>query len=181
MVLKNRLLLGAGCFAVLSGICGSAFAQDDTTVPETVVVTGSRLGAQAGLHTPTPGTAVSATDLQAAAPSNIADALNQLPSMVQSGGQQNNAGSTSTGKNLLNLRGLGTTRTLVLLDGLRFPSTQNTNTVDTNVLPQALVKRVDIVTGGASASYGSDAVAGAVNFVLDDNYEGVGAAFSTGV
>ena len=178
MLLKNRLLLGAACVVGLSGLCLPAFAQDKDV--ETVVVTGTRLGL-AGLNTPTPVTAVSAADLLASAPSNIADALNELPSLVQSGGQQNNAGSTSTGKNLLNLRGLGTTRTLILLDGLRFPSTQNTNSVDTNVLPQALVKRVDIVTGGASASYGSDAVAGAINFVLDDNYQGIGASLSSGV
>ncbi|HEY4276189.1 MAG TPA: TonB-dependent receptor [Rhizomicrobium sp.] len=162
---------------------GSAqvFAQDNTdTKSETVVVTGSRLGT-AGVNTPTPVTAVAADVLQASAPSNIADALNNLPSMLQSGGQQNNSGSTSTGKNLLNLRGLGRTRTLVLLDGMRFPSTQNDNTVDVNVLPQALVKRVDIVTGGASASYGSDAVAGAVNFVLNNSYEGIGGQLSGGI
>ena len=178
-MLKNRLLLGAACAATLFGLGAPAVAQDQS-IPETVVVTGSRLGT-AGLNAPTPVTAVSAQDLQASAPSTIADALNNLPSLVQSGGQQNNSGSTSAGKNLLNLRGLGTTRTLILLDGMRFPSTSNTNAVDTNVLPQALVKRVDIVTGGASASYGSDAVAGAVNFVLDDHYTGIGVNFSSGV
>jgi iron complex outermembrane receptor protein len=190
-MLKKALLMGAAwgavCCYTASALAQTATAQNDATAQsaetagsgETVVVTGTRLGV-AGINTPTPVTAVSSDQLQASAPSNLADALNNLPSLVQSGGQQNNAGSSSTGKNLLNLRGLGTTRTLILLDGERFPSTQNTNTVDINVLPQALVQRVDIVTGGASASYGSDAVAGAVNFVLNDHYEGFGATLIGG-
>src|SRR6202000_2279120 len=87
----------------------------------------------------------------------------------------------SAGKNILNLRDLGTTRTLVLLDGIRFPTTETTNTVDIDVLPQALVRRVDVVTGGASASYGSDAVAGVVNFVLNDRFEGLSGNLAGGV
>lgn len=89
MSLKNHLLLSAGCVVALTGLCLPAFAQDKDV--ETVVVTGTRLGL-AGLNSPTPVTAVAAADLLAGAPSNIADALNKLPSLVQSGGQQNNSG-----------------------------------------------------------------------------------------
>ena len=178
VILKNRLLMGASCAVALMSLAGAARAQEAQT-PETVVVTGSRLGA-AGINAPTPVTAVSATDLEKAGPANLGDALNVLPSLTQTGGQQTNIGAHNTGKNILNLRDLGTTRTLVLMDGIRFPSTETSNTVDIDMIPQALVKRVDVVTGGASASYGSDAVAGVINFVLNDHFEGFKAKLSGG-
>ena len=81
-------------------------------------------------------------------------------------------GGGAGGANYINLRNLGTSRTLVMLNGERVVSSALTNAVDLNLLPTTLLKRVDIVTGGASASYGSDAVAGVVNLVLDTNYEG---------
>ncbi len=177
MSIRTLLLSGAAGAILLSSI--PAQAQEGAPV-ETAIVTGTRI-IGANIDTPTPVTAVSAATLEASAPFTLADALNDLPSLYQSGGQQNNFGSMEVGKNELNLRGLGAGRTLVLVDGVRFPSTQNNNTVDTNILPQALVKRVDIVTGGASASYGSDAVAGAVNFVLDDNFSGLKGNLSGGI
>jgi iron complex outermembrane receptor protein len=83
-----------------------------------------------------------------------------------------NANSPNQG-NYLNLRNLGTTRSLILLDGVRVPPTSFAGGVDINTLPQALVQRVDVVTGGASAAYGSDALVGVVNFILDKNFKGV--------
>src|SRR5581483_9840016 len=80
--------------------------------------------------------------------------------------------STNNGGNVLSLRNFGPSRTLVLLDGHRVPASNQDGTVDVDILPQMLVSRVDIVTGGASAIYGSDAVAGVVNFVLDKKYTG---------
>lgn len=158
----------------------SAVAQAQTAgEPEStstdVVVTGSRL-VRDGSQAPTPVTAVTAETLLEAAPSNIPDALNKLPQFTGSSGPAAggtfNAGSRPLG-NYLNLRGLGPQRMLVLFDGQRVPPTTNTNAVDSNVLPQMLMQRVEIVTGGASAVYGSDAVSGVANFVLDTGFEGV--------
>ncbi|MEP6867300.1 MAG: TonB-dependent receptor [Novosphingobium sp.] len=139
-----------------------------------IVVTGSRTAT--GFKTPTPVTMASSEQLRESAPTNLADGLNQLPAF--SGSTKTSSPSTtnsrggSSGQNLLNLRGLGAQRTLILLDGRRLPATNSGGSVDINIIPQGLVSRVDVVTGGASAAYGSDAVAGVVNFVLDTKLKG---------
>lgn len=151
----------------------AAATPDDREVSE-VVVTGSRL--QSGFTAPTPLTVASAEQLNEAAPNNIADALNQLPvfnNSLKTSNPGTTPGTGNSGQNLLSLRGLGANRNLVLLNGNRFVATNFTGSVDVNVLPQSLVKRVDVVTGGASAAYGSDAVSGVVNFVLDEGFEGI--------
>jgi outer membrane receptor protein involved in Fe transport len=166
----------------LSALGGPAFAQSGSAQAgpaeagvEEIVVTGSRI-VRNGFQAPTPVTTLASDALQNRAPSNIPDALNQLPQFR--GSQSNNqsvtwnANSPATG-NYLNLRGLGTQRSLILLDGVRVPPTSFSGGVDTNTLPQALVERVDVVTGGASAAYGSDAVVGVVNFILDKNFTGI--------
>lgn len=146
----------------------------ETAAGGDIVVTGSRVAN--GFRTPTPVTMASSEQLRETAPTNLADGLNQLP--VFSGSTKTSSPSTtnsrggSSGQNLLNLRGLGAQRTLVLLDGRRLPATNSGGSVDINILPQGLVSRVDVVTGGASAAYGSDAVAGVVNFVLDTKLKG---------
>ena len=107
---------------------------------------------------------------------NIADFVNQLPSLAGSVRPSNSRLELSNGIagiNALNLRNLGTVRTLVLLDGRRSVGSTITGVVDVNTIPQSLVERVEVVTGGASAAYGSDAVAGVVNFILDKNYTGL--------
>lgn len=164
----------------------AAAPQDDTPTAAPkgdIVVTGSRL-ARNGSQAPTPVTMVAAEDLQKAAPSNIPDALNKLPvftnSRSQYSGQTFSATASPMG-NYLNLRGLEPQRMLVLLNGSRVPPTTNSNAVDTNMLPQLLVSRVDVVTGGASATYGSDAVSGVVNFVLDEKFSGIKMLAQTGV
>ncbi len=148
-----------------------------------IVITGSRL-VRNGAQAPTPVTAVTTQDLVQTAPSNIADALNKLPvfsaSSNQNTGATSGAGFAAKG-NYLNLRGLGPQRLLTLLDGSRVAPTTNTNAVDVNLLPQLLVSRVDVVTGGASAVYGSDAVTGVVNYVLDDRFKGLKTVAQTGV
>lgn len=148
-------------------------ASSDTL--ETVIVTGSRT-VQDGSKAPTPVTVLSADEMNAIAPSNLPDALNKLPqftgSYSQNSGGTFNATSEPLG-NYLNLRGLDSGRVLTMLDGQRLAPTGQTNAVDSNIVPQLLVKRVDIVTGGASAAYGSDAVSGVVNYVLDDKFEGI--------
>jgi iron complex outermembrane recepter protein len=141
-----------------------------------VVVTGSRIASSVGMSTPTPVTAVSVDELATLSPSTLISALSQLPQFY---GNTNNdvrtAFFTAPGSGNLNLRGLntgGSGRTLTLLDGRRIVPANGYGSVDINILPQALIKRVDTVTGGASAAYGTDAVAGAVNFVLDTEYTG---------
>ncbi|TPG22414.1 hypothetical protein EAH87_00950 [Sphingomonas koreensis] len=160
----------------------AAAAQEAATTAPDIVVTGSNLNS--GFRAPTPVTVTTAEDLQRSSPTNLADGLTKLP--VFSGSLSTNSpGSNATagtvGQNLLNLRGLGDNRNLVLLDGRRVVATNTDFAVDINTLPQNLVSRVDVVTGGASAAYGSDAVAGVVNFVLDTHFVGFKGEIDDGV
>ena len=147
-----------------------------------IVVTGSRV-VRNGFKAPTPTTVITAQDIQATAFPNVANVLNQLPQVWGSATPTSNGVQVSSGtggQNIINLRNLGPMRTLVLLDGQRITPTSlpgqrnfpGTNTTDINVLPSQLIQRVDTVTGGASAAYGSDAVGGVVNFILNKNYTG---------
>lgn len=147
-----------------------------------ITITGTRLRGDSGMNTPTPVTVVSAAQLDEVAPGNIAQAIKQLPQFRGNiDGTQNNGIGTDAGQSVINMRGLGANRTLILLDGRRMvPSTYN-GTVDINVLPQSLLQRTDVVTGGASAAYGTDAVAGVVNFILDTNFTGLKASVQGGI
>ncbi|MEJ0039705.1 MAG: TonB-dependent receptor [Gammaproteobacteria bacterium] len=161
---------------------GATDAADTPADIQEVQVTGSRLVVEGGFQAPTPVTVVSAEQLSNASPTGLSDSLNQLPVFGNSSTPASNGVSTvgTVGQSFLNLRALGASRTLVLLDGRRVvPSTGN-GTTDISVLPEAMVSRVDVVTGGASAAYGSDAVAGVVNFVLDTKFEGVKATVQGG-
>jgi outer membrane receptor protein involved in Fe transport len=146
-----------------------------------VRVTGSRVSQST--TAPTPLTVMSATELQAAAPGSISDALNQIPQFRNSDTPASNGVTTgsNSGASFLNLRSLGSNRTLVLLDGRRVAPSTTAGVTDISVLPEALVKRVEVVTGGASAVYGSDAVAGVVNFILDDRFTGFKSAVQGGL
>jgi outer membrane receptor protein involved in Fe transport len=164
--------------AALSLFATAAFAQAAGApaegAVEEVVVTGSRI-VTAGFQAPTPVTVVTTEALQRTAPGAIPEGLNQLP---QFAGSRSNVtpgglGNTPSTGNYLNLRNLGTLRNLVLLDGQRLPPTSYEGITDSNIIPQALVQRVEVVTGGASAAYGSDAVSGVINFILDTKYNGV--------
>jgi iron complex outermembrane receptor protein len=160
------------CAASVVALTAGARAQQGAASVESVTVTGSRVISDITLS-PTPITVVTSEQLLATTPTNIPDALNKLPDFI--GGQtprsQGN-GSGNGSSNSLNLRNLGASRTLILLDGQRIaPSNQN-GTVNVDALPQMLMSRVDVVTGGASAVYGSDAVAGVVNFILDKKFTG---------
>jgi iron complex outermembrane receptor protein len=142
---------------------------------EDIVVTGTRI-VRDGYQAPTPTTVLGQEEIQRRASTNIADQLGLLPAFAASTNPRNSASNISggiMGINALNLRGLGQTRTLVLLDGQRLPAGTLSGWVDINTVPNALIKRVDIVTGGASAAWGSDAVAGVVNFVLDKEFTGI--------
>jgi iron complex outermembrane receptor protein len=159
----------------------TAANRSESETLETVVITGSRI-IRDGYNSPTPVTAATIEELEDTTPSSIPDALNKLPQFAGSAGGAN-AGSgapTVYGGNYLNLRNFGIIRTLILLDGRRVTPTSQTGQVDVNILPQMLVQRVDVVTGGASAVYGSDAITGVVNFVLDKNYTGLKAVAQKG-
>ncbi|MEJ8569691.1 TonB-dependent receptor plug domain-containing protein [Elongatibacter sediminis] len=153
-----------------------AATDDPGGALEEVIVTGSRVGRYSAFETPTPVTAVTDEQLSRAAPAGIADGLNQLPqfsgSISSRKGDQLGTDEPQIG-NYLNLRNVGPIRTLILLDGRRVPPTSFNGAVDVNTLPQLLVERVEVVTAGASAVYGADAVAGVVNYVLDDDFTGV--------
>lgn len=157
----------AGQAAQSQPAAGTAVA-DAEAEPAEMVVTGSRL-LNSGTISPTPLTAVSTTDLLQTTPTILADALYKLPVFAGLPAQQRNPGNSggNSGANALNLRSIGADRTLVLFNGQRLP----VNNIDQ--IPQMLISRVDIVTGGASAVYGSDAVAGVVNFIVDKKFEGL--------
>ena len=189
--MTSRALFGASlaalCVAASLG-AGSALAQSvDTTSPakrgddqkvgaeelSVVTVTGSRIITD-NVYSPTPITSVAIADIAVTTPSDTADALNKLPNIIGGRTPRNQGnGSTNNGGNTLSLRNFGPSRTLVLLDGHRVAPSNQDGTVNIDILPQMLMSRVDIVTGGASAIYGSDAVAGVVNFVLDKKFTGL--------
>jgi len=163
-----------------------AFAQDSDAGPTElaeVSVTGTRI-VRDGYQAPTPLTVVGSEELQASGTPNVADYVNTIPSF--SGSRMPTATNSSmsggsSGMNAINLRSLGLNRTLVLLDGRRSVGSTSDNIVDINLFPQNLVSRVEVVTGGASAAYGSDAVAGVVNFVLDKTFTGFKTDVSGGI
>nr|WP_314466174.1 TonB-dependent receptor [uncultured Novosphingobium sp.] len=139
-----------------------------------IVVTGSRI-TTSGFNAPTPTTVIGEEQITANAQPNIFTTIAQLPSLQGSTGASTGTFSTSSGQQGLSsfsLRGLQPIRTLTLLDGQRVVGANVTGVPDISMFPQLLVKRVDVVTGGASASYGSDAVGGVVNFITDTRFEG---------
>ena len=152
----------------------TAPADDDTSSTRDIIVTGSRIQSS-GYTAPTPTTVISQADIQNNAQPNIFTTIAQLPSLQGSSGSATNTFSTSSGQQGLSsfsLRGLGTIRTLTLIDGQRVVGAYYTGVTDVSLFPQLLVTRVDVVNGGASASYGSDAVGGVVNFITDTRFEG---------
>ena len=172
MTTRKMNKLALMCAASVVALTTGAYAQTVAQNTEAVTVTGSRIISDITLS-PTPITAVSAEQLAATTPTNIPDALNKLPVFIGGRGprSQDNA-SKNNGGNVLNLRNFGVQRTLILLDGHRVPASNQDGTVDVDTLPEMLMSRVDVITGGASAVYGSDAVAGVVNFILDKKFTG---------
>jgi len=168
--MNSRTKFALMCAASVVALTAGARAQEPST--EAVTVTGSRVISDITLS-PTPITAVSAEQLQTTTPTTIPDALNKLPDFIGGSTPRSQGNGSGNGSgNTLNLRNLGASRTLILVDGRRVAPTNQGGTVDVDALPQMLVSRVDVVTGGASAVYGSDAVAGVVNFVLDKKFDG---------
>jgi iron complex outermembrane recepter protein len=152
----------------------STLVADNSTQVSEVVVTGSRV-IKNGNSSPTPVTVMPVDELESLRPGPVAEVLSSLPvfsgSRVADGNPGN--GATNAGANVLNLRNLGFYRTLVLFDGHRVPPSTYDQLVDVDMIPQMLLQRVDVVTGGASAVYGSDAISGVVNFITDTKFNGV--------
>ncbi len=207
-VLRSGTALAAlACAMPAAALAQPADTQPGTTVPATqtgpdtpaeagetaqtgenddnnVVVTGTRI-VRDGYRAPTPLTVLTRDDIENSSPTNnVADFVNQLPALAGSTRPSNsrlNLSSGQAGINALNLRNLGEVRTLVLLDGRRSVASTITGLVDVNTIPQLLISRVEVVTGGASATYGSDAVGGVVNFILDREFTGIRAQGDIGI
>ena len=184
--LGKKLMLGGSMAAMLAAI-SAASAQE----PEAITSSASRLQIQ-GYEAATPVTVIGIEQLQRDAKPSIGDAIREMPSIGISdspgnGSHSGNASQGDAGLDTVKLRGLGVVRTLVLFDGQRVV-TSNPNAsgppaiggVDLATLPSNIIERVDIVTGGASAQWGSDAVAGVVNLVINKRFEGFRANFSYG-
>ena len=147
-----------------------------------VLITGSHI-TRTDYDSPQPVTSIGAASLEAAAPANLVDFAVTLPALSGSTTPNNSSGALSNGEAgvaALNLRGLGTARTLVLVDGQRWVPSTIEGYVDVNTIPQPLVTGIDVTTGGASAAYGSGAVGGVINFILDKKFTGVKADYQYG-
>jgi len=177
--LRNLLTTTIFCGAV--GIATPAFAQDnvpqtgpvEATQPddEPIVVTGSRIP-QPNLTSTSPVTVVNSQEVRVTGTTRAEDLINSLPQVFA--GQSSTIANGASGTATLNLRGLGSERTLVLINGRRLlPGDPFSSASDINAIPAALISRVDVLTGGASSVYGADAVGGVVNFIMDTNFEGV--------
>jgi outer membrane receptor protein involved in Fe transport len=178
---QTALSLGA---VAAVGVAGSAFAQNATTPTQnnqqqpqtlqTIVVTGSHIR-RVDLETDNPVVAVTAQQIQSTGALTLGDVIDKLP--VITGGVQNPAVNNSggSGSTLVGLRGLGASRTLILVDGERI------NNKDLNTIPTAAVERVEVLTSGASAIYGSDAIGGVINFILKSNYQGAEFSLNYGI
>ncbi|MEM7708583.1 MAG: TonB-dependent receptor [Pseudomonadota bacterium] len=171
-VLKRRELSAAvvGALATMA-TAGAQQLNEEPNSLEEVVVTGSRIP-RPDLVANSPVAVVDSAEFELAATVETESLLNTLPQVVPSfGATTNNPG---TGTATVDLRNLGTVRTLVMMNGRRIVGSGTNGVVDINNIPPALIDRVEVATGGASAVYGSDAMAGVVNFILKKNYEGFG-------
>lgn len=177
-LLATTFICGAASFAT------PAFAQDDPQSSpagaaqpadqegQEVVITGSRIPAPPNLTAVSPVTVVNSQEIRLQGTTRTEDLINSLPQSF--GGQGGNLANGASGTATVNLRGLGSNRTMVLINGRRLgPGDPSVPTSDINVIPSAIVSRVDVLTGGASSVYGSDAVSGVVNFIMDTELSGV--------
>ncbi len=178
----SRAALSAGVAPVVLGLAMMAVpahaqdaqVADESESSEEIVVTGSRIP-QANLESAAPVTVVSGQDIKLTGTTKVEDLLNSLPAVFASQGSSTSNGADGTAS--VDLRGLGTARTLSLVNGRRLlpgdPSPTSGSAADINIIPASMLKRVEVLTGGASSTYGADAVAGVVNFIFDTEFTGV--------
>ncbi|MDZ4110188.1 MAG: TonB-dependent receptor plug domain-containing protein, partial [Brevundimonas sp.] len=171
--MKTADLMCAGALAGLLSLPAAPVLAQDAEVSE-IVVTGSRI-ARKDYVSESPIVTVGQEQIAAVGMVTIENTLNQLPQFTPSNGSGTNTTNfvTTPGQAYANLRGLGPTRTLVLIDGRRVVAGNPNAVVDLNTVPTFLVDTVETITGGASAVYGSDAVAGVVNFIMQRDFEGL--------
>lgn len=171
--LKTRRLTLAVLMATAATQGVQAQQQPEGEQLEEVTVTGSRIRTTSGMETPNPVTVVTAEQISLIAPGSLIDGLAELPQFSGSNTTANPGSffnNPTTGS--LNLRGLQGNRTLTMLNGRRVVSSTMNSGPDINLFPESMLRSVETVTGGASAAYGTDAVSGAVNFILDTNFTG---------
>jgi outer membrane receptor protein involved in Fe transport len=169
-----------GQSGVIAPNAATAAAGDDRS-SETIIVTGSRIG-RSGFAAPSPTTVLGRTDIEKRGFTNIGQITNAIPSFLAvTTPAATSLTSARAGGNYLNLRGLGDLRTLTLVNNRRVVPSNPEGSVDTNIIPSALMQRIDVVTGGASAAYGSDAIAGVVNIILRESLEGFVGNVQSGV
>ena len=185
LTFTNSLKLGVAPLAVSLAMLASPAMADDAATPApdaaspssseaaTIIVTGSRIPRKEA-NSSVPISVVSAASITNVGQTNLLDALRDLPIAGQSAGTSaSNFSNSGNGEATVNLRNLGPARTLVLINGRRSVGVPGSSAVDLNNIPTELIDHVEIVTGGASAVYGSDAVAGVVNIILKDNFSGL--------
>lgn len=183
--LTRGMLLGTSVLTLFAATSANAQGNDDSAsrpAEADIIVTGSRIRSPA-LTSSSPLQVVSAKTLENAGATNVQQVLTQVPAVgVPSQTRVSNAGDTNPGLATVNLRNLGSDRTLVLIDGRRtVAGIPGTAQVDLSMIPSSFVERVDVLTGGASAVYGSDAVAGVVNFIYKKNFSGLQANAQAGI
>ncbi len=169
-LLASTVFAGASAFAVTPAFAQDDVAETDTSASETIVITGSRI-ARPNLEQSSPVSVVDAQEISFQQPTSAEDFIRTLPGTTASIGPQTNNGSDGSAR--ANLRGLGTNRNLVLLNSRRITPRGTDAVVDLNVIPIALLERVDVFTGGASTVYGADAVAGVLNFITRRDFAGI--------
>ena len=183
ITLSMSALAAVSLCAMPLGVAQAQSADSDDTLQE-VVVTGSRIIAN-GNDAPTPVTVITPADVMTTKPTTLYENLTELPAFSGSRGASNSppqGGSQGqTAISVLNLRNMGALRNLVLLDGHRIPPVTADSLVDVGSVPQLLIQRVDVVTGGASAVYGSDAITGVTNFITDRNFNGIKGNYQRGI
>ncbi len=188
---KASSLFGSSVLAMSAMLmAGTAHAQEvapdeeEETLEDVIVVTGSRIARDPNLGSPAPVLTVTGEQIQRSGGSDIGDVLRDIPALSVSGSVEDSiqGGAGGIGQSTLNLRGLGSVRTLVLVNGRRHVSgVAGSQIVDVNSIPTALIESVETITGGASAVYGADAVSGVVNFKLKDDFEGITGNIQTGI
>lgn len=178
---SSSLVCAASVIVISVAISSAAFAQDvssgENSKEGEILVTGSRIRSPNATSV-SPINTVGSEELLSRGSGRIEDLINTLPqAFADQGGSNRGGGTGASGTATINLRNLGNQRTLVLIDGKRLmpgdPDRVSAQAPDINNIPSALVQRIDVVTGGASAVYGSDAIAGVVNFVMKKNFEGL--------
>jgi iron complex outermembrane receptor protein len=170
-LLATTIITGAAMLALSAPALAQTAAEEPGVTVDDVVVTGSRIARQ-DYKSASPIVTVDAQDFQATGSVTIETLINDLPQFSPSITSTSNNPSNG-GQANINLRNLGSNRTLVLLNGHRIVPSNSDGSVDVNLIPTALIKNIEIISGGASAAYGSDALGGVANFILNERFEGV--------